>query len=139
MTTEPASTTAPSAAAPPAKKLYTLADLKAHASEAACWVLIHGKVYDVTPFLDEHPGGFDIILSSTGALLGVVVFLRSGGDAGGRTWAPLPWVRVCCGAASAGRGRVLASPPWSAILFSGAPTVAPPPAAPTRPPRTRAP
>ena len=67
--TEPASTATASdasAAAVPAKKLYTLADLKAHATEASCWVLIHGKVYDVTPFLDEHPGGFDIILSSTG-------------------------------------------------------------------------
>ena len=83
MTTEPASTTAPSAAAPPAKKLYTLADLKAHASEAACWVLIHGKVYDVTPFLDEHPGGFDIILSSTGALL-VVFFFAGWRGCGGR-------------------------------------------------------
>ena len=65
--TEPASTTTSAAPdAPPAKKLYTLADLKAHATEASCWVLIRGKVYDVTPFLDEHPGGFDIILSSTG-------------------------------------------------------------------------
>ena len=28
-----------------------------------------GKVYDVTKFLDEHPGGFDIILSNTGGSL----------------------------------------------------------------------
>lgn len=80
MTNEPASTTAAAPAADPAsdvapttptKKPYTLADLKAHVSEASCWVLIHGKVYDVTPFLDEHPGGFDIILSSTGKGRGV--------------------------------------------------------------------
>ena len=49
-----------------AKKPYTLADLRAHAKEADCWILVHGKVYDVTPFLDEHPGGFDIIVSNTG-------------------------------------------------------------------------
>lgn len=55
-------------AAPPASKVYTLADLKAHSTEADCWILVHGKVYDVTAFLDEHPGGFDIIVSNTSAL-----------------------------------------------------------------------
>lgn len=53
------------AAAPPAK-MFTLADLKAHATEGDCHILVHGKVYDVTEFLDEHPGGFDIIVSNTG-------------------------------------------------------------------------
>ena len=40
-------------------------DLKAFASEEVfkhktaddCWLLIEGKVYDVTKYLDEHPGG----------------------------------------------------------------------------------
>ncbi len=38
-------------------KLYTLTDLKAHTTEKTCFLLVHGKVYDVTDFLDEHPGG----------------------------------------------------------------------------------
>lgn len=55
-----------------ADKLYGLADLKAHTTDKSCWLLVHGKVYDVTDFLEEHPGGYDIILTSTGAgLLGV--------------------------------------------------------------------
>jgi hypothetical protein len=70
-----AATTAAAPAAPAAdgatttttKKLYTLADLKAHATETSCWILVHGRVYDVTAFLEEHPGGFDIIISNTGA------------------------------------------------------------------------
>lgn len=38
-------------------KKYTVADLKAHTSESSCFLLVHGKVHDVTEFLDEHPGG----------------------------------------------------------------------------------
>ncbi len=38
-------------------KQFELSDLKSNASEKSCYLLIHGKVYDVTPFLDEHPGG----------------------------------------------------------------------------------
>ena len=50
-----------------ADRVISMEELKAHATEADCWILVHGKVYDVTKFLDEHPGGFDIILSNTGA------------------------------------------------------------------------
>lgn len=49
-------------------KIYELADLKSHSREDDCWLVIDGEVYDVTTFLDEHPGGFDIILASTGDL-----------------------------------------------------------------------
>ncbi len=49
-----------------AKPVYKQTDLKAHMTEKSCWLAIHGNVYDVTNFLEEHPGGYDIILSSTG-------------------------------------------------------------------------
>eukprot|EP01025_Chloroclados_australasicus_P055872 TRINITY_DN6861_c0_g2_i1.p1 TRINITY_DN6861_c0_g2~~TRINITY_DN6861_c0_g2_i1.p1 ORF type:complete len:142 (-),score=19.66 TRINITY_DN6861_c0_g2_i1:233-658(-) len=48
------------------KKVYTVEDLKQHTDEKSCYLAIHGKVYDVTEFLEEHPGGYDIILQSTG-------------------------------------------------------------------------
>jgi cytochrome b involved in lipid metabolism len=35
-------------------------------SDKDCWLVIEGKVYDVTPFLDEHPGGFDTLVSNSG-------------------------------------------------------------------------
>jgi len=38
------------------KTVYSLDDCKKHTSEKDCWLVIHGKVYDVTDFLDEHPG-----------------------------------------------------------------------------------
>ena len=30
------------------------------------WTVIHGKVYDMTNFLDEHPGGGEILLENAG-------------------------------------------------------------------------
>ena len=50
------------------EKLYSLEEVKAHVREDDCWLVINGNVYDVTAFLDEHPGGFDIIIANTGEL-----------------------------------------------------------------------
>lgn len=44
----------------------TLEECQKHTTEDSCWLVIHGKVYDVTKFLDEHPGGYDIIITNTG-------------------------------------------------------------------------
>uniref|UniRef100_L2FUB7 Cytochrome b2 n=1 Tax=Colletotrichum fructicola (strain Nara gc5) TaxID=1213859 RepID=L2FUB7_COLFN len=32
----------------------------------SCWVVIHGQVWDVTEFLDEHPGGAKLIFNCAG-------------------------------------------------------------------------
>ncbi|KEF59263.1 L-lactate dehydrogenase (cytochrome) [Exophiala aquamarina CBS 119918] len=37
-----------------------------HNSRESCWVIVHGKAYDVTEFLPEHPGGPKIILKYAG-------------------------------------------------------------------------
>lgn len=50
----------------PTEKMYSLAEVKQHTTEKSCWLIIHGNVYDVTNFLEEHPGGYDIILTVTG-------------------------------------------------------------------------
>lgn len=34
-------------------KVYTIDELQQHKSRDDCWVLISGKVYNVTQFLDE--------------------------------------------------------------------------------------
>mmetsp|Transcript_16005 Transcript_16005/g.34636 ORF Transcript_16005/g.34636 Transcript_16005/m.34636 type:complete len:138 (+) Transcript_16005:61-474(+) len=41
-------------------------ELMKHASKTDCWMSIDGKVYDVTKFLVEHPGGEDIMVDSSG-------------------------------------------------------------------------
>lgn len=47
-------------------KMFSAEEVAKHSSEKDCWLVIHGKVYDVTHFLDEHPGGFDIVVSASG-------------------------------------------------------------------------
>jgi cytochrome b involved in lipid metabolism len=37
-----------------------------HNTEKDCWVIIHDKVYDLTDFLKEHPGGKQAILLFAG-------------------------------------------------------------------------
>lgn len=45
---------------------FSQADVGKHSTESDCWVTVHGKVYDVTNYLDEHPGGPEIIMDLAG-------------------------------------------------------------------------
>ncbi|KAG6417190.1 hypothetical protein SASPL_119341 [Salvia splendens] len=47
-------------------KVFTLAEVSEHSNSKDCWLVIGGKVYDVTKFLDDHPGGDDILINATG-------------------------------------------------------------------------
>ena len=70
------STRAPKAAPKPPREPrgYTRAEVAAHASEGDCWLLLRNrgsdklKVYDVTEYADQHPGGD-------------AIFTHAGGDA----------------------------------------------------------
>lgn len=46
--------------------LLTQRKVARHNTVDSCWVILYGKVYDVTSFLPEHPGGAKIILSLAG-------------------------------------------------------------------------
>ncbi|KAF8323818.1 mitochondrial cytochrome b2-like protein [Clavulina sp. PMI_390] len=41
-------------------------EVSAHSTRESCWVIIAGQVYDLTEFLEEHPGGSAIILRYAG-------------------------------------------------------------------------
>ncbi|KAJ5585235.1 FMN-dependent dehydrogenase-domain-containing protein [Penicillium hispanicum] len=43
-------------------KIVTTAEVSQHNTEDSCWVILHGKVYDVTHVLASHPGGAHAIL-----------------------------------------------------------------------------
>jgi len=43
-----------------------MAEVRQHNTKESAWLVIRGEVYDVTSFLNEHPGGFDMILNETG-------------------------------------------------------------------------
>ncbi|KAH7296228.1 hypothetical protein KP509_26G014600 [Ceratopteris richardii] len=47
-------------------KIFTLEQVSQHSTSKDCWLIISGKVYDVTKFLDDHPGGDEVLLSATG-------------------------------------------------------------------------
>ncbi|EWC44208.1 mitochondrial cytochrome b2 [Drechslerella stenobrocha 248] len=47
-------------------RLLTSDEIAKHNSATSCWVIVHGKAYDVTAFLPEHPGGSKIILKYAG-------------------------------------------------------------------------
>jgi 4-hydroxysphinganine ceramide fatty acyl 2-hydroxylase len=52
----------------PGRTLPTIpvAEVRSHNNEKSCYVTIGAKVYDVTDFLDAHPGGGDLILEYAG-------------------------------------------------------------------------
>lgn len=66
--------TTTAAAAPeevtPQLKEFTLEEVKAHNSAQDCWMIIgdegERRVYDVTAFLDDHPGGPEIMIDLAG-------------------------------------------------------------------------
>ncbi|QRW01980.1 FMN-dependent alpha-hydroxy acid dehydrogenase [Ceratobasidium sp. AG-Ba] len=41
-------------------------DVATHNTPNSCWIIVSGKVYDVTEFLSEHPGGSTVLLKHAG-------------------------------------------------------------------------
>lgn len=44
----------------------TLEEVAAHCTRADCWVVVQGRVLDVTGFISEHPGGEKELLTRAG-------------------------------------------------------------------------
>lgn len=47
-------------------KTYTLAEVAKHNTDGDAWVVVNGKVLDVTNFVDDHPGGKMAIMTFAG-------------------------------------------------------------------------
>ncbi len=52
--------------APQRLETYTIEQVAKHDTEDSCWVIINGRVFDVTTFLYDHPGGIDMLLDHAG-------------------------------------------------------------------------
>ncbi|KAJ8663776.1 hypothetical protein O0I10_000050 [Lichtheimia ornata] len=42
-------------------KTYTYEEVAKHNKPNDLWMVIHNKVFDITPFIDEHPGGEEVL------------------------------------------------------------------------------
>lgn len=47
-------------------KIYSLSEVADHCHCNDCWVIIGDHVYDITSFLDQHPGGLDVLMEQAG-------------------------------------------------------------------------
>ena len=45
---------------------YRFAEVKTHNTKGSAWMVVHNKVYDVTSFMQEHPGGEEVLLDVLG-------------------------------------------------------------------------
>ncbi|XP_059379662.1 cytochrome b5-like [Carassius carassius] len=48
-------------------KYYTREEVQNHNMSNDTWLIIHDKVYDITRFMEEHPGGEEVLLEQAGA------------------------------------------------------------------------
>jgi len=48
------------------EEMLSAQDVATHATRQSCWIIVSGQVYDVTEFLDQHPGGPSVILRYAG-------------------------------------------------------------------------
>uniref|UniRef100_A0A3B5L0F9 Cytochrome b5 n=1 Tax=Xiphophorus couchianus TaxID=32473 RepID=A0A3B5L0F9_9TELE len=51
---------------PEGVKYFRLSEIEEQNSFKSTWIIIHNKVYDVTKFLDEHPGGEEVLREQAG-------------------------------------------------------------------------
>ncbi|ENN76258.1 cytochrome b5 [Dendroctonus ponderosae] len=49
-----------------ANKPISLQEVSWHDTFNDCWIVIYDRVYDITDFLNEHPGGEDILVEHAG-------------------------------------------------------------------------
>jgi len=47
-------------------KKFSLKEVAEHTDKKSTWIIIHDNVYDVTKFLEEHPGGEEVLLEQAG-------------------------------------------------------------------------
>ncbi|XP_070708993.1 cytochrome b5 [Pempheris klunzingeri] len=51
---------------PDGAKYYRLSEIEEQNSFKSTWIIIHNKIYDVTKFLEEHPGGEEVLREQAG-------------------------------------------------------------------------
>ncbi len=65
-TQKPSPSTASNTTSPSSSKTYTLSDVAKHSATTDCWIVINNNAYDVSSYIDQHPGGAREILRYCG-------------------------------------------------------------------------
>ena len=48
------------------ESIYKIEDIMEHNKRDDCWIVINNIVYDITDFIDDHPGGDSILITVAG-------------------------------------------------------------------------
>lgn len=49
-----------------AAQTYSNAEIAQHNTASSCWVIVNSEVFDITPFLNSHPGGRSVLVNGAG-------------------------------------------------------------------------
>lgn len=52
---------------------FSAAEVAAHNTAKSCWVTVGNNVYDVTDFVEDHPGGADLLMEYAGRDVGAIL------------------------------------------------------------------
>ncbi|KAG8342570.1 Cytochrome b5 like Heme Steroid binding domain [Trypanosoma vivax] len=47
-------------------RILSLGEVRKHVTEDDLWLVINGRVYDVSTYVDQHPGGVDTLIGVAG-------------------------------------------------------------------------
>uniref|UniRef100_G1N831 Cytochrome b5 n=1 Tax=Meleagris gallopavo TaxID=9103 RepID=G1N831_MELGA len=47
-------------------RYYRLEEVQKHNNSQSTWIIVHNRIYDITKFLDEHPGGEEVLREQAG-------------------------------------------------------------------------
>ncbi|KAI5180304.1 hypothetical protein NEOKW01_0608 [Nematocida sp. AWRm80] len=47
-------------------KILSWEEISQHNSKDSCWIVLSKRVYDITDYLKEHPGGANILIENGG-------------------------------------------------------------------------
>ncbi|GJQ84112.1 hypothetical protein Trydic_g12085 [Trypoxylus dichotomus] len=45
---------------------FSLEEIADHDNVRDCWIVVYDRIYDITGFIKEHPGGADVLLEHAG-------------------------------------------------------------------------
>ncbi len=116
---------------PVAQSGYSTAQIATHNTSSNCWLIISGRVYDVTGYLTQHPGGVGVITPYCGKEATNAFNTKGGGGSAHSSYASSLLNAYFVGNVSGGTTATPTPTPTRAPGVTATPTPTPIPPAPT--------